>query len=75
MKEQGYVPDTKAVLYDVEEEAKENVLFSHSDKLAIAFGLISTSPGTLFRITRNLRVCSDCHAASVFPRFSRGRLL
>jgi hypothetical protein len=36
----GYVPDTKFVLHDVEEEEKVFHLCHHSDKLAIAFGLI-----------------------------------
>ncbi|XP_057787201.1 pentatricopeptide repeat-containing protein At1g08070, chloroplastic-like [Salvia miltiorrhiza] len=36
----------------------------HSERLAIAFGLISTKPGTTLRIVKNLRVCGDCHAAT-----------
>eukprot|EP01018_Ginkgo_biloba_P011240 Gb_08862 [translate_table: standard] len=66
MKEAGYVPDTNFVLHNVEEEVKEYLLCSHSEKLAIAFGLISTSPGTPIRITKNLRVCGDCHSATKF---------
>eukprot|EP01018_Ginkgo_biloba_P018613 Gb_39440 [translate_table: standard] len=64
MKEAGYVPDTNFVLHNLEEEVKENVLGSHSEKLAIAFGLISTGPGTPIRIMKNLRVCGDCHSAT-----------
>eukprot|EP01018_Ginkgo_biloba_P019235 Gb_06193 [translate_table: standard] len=64
MKEAGYVPNTNFVLHDVEEEVKEHMLCSHSEKLAIAFGLISTSFGTPIRITKNLRVCDDCHNAT-----------
>eukprot|EP01018_Ginkgo_biloba_P025793 Gb_04079 [translate_table: standard] len=66
MKEAGYVPNTNFVLHDVEEEVKENMLNSHSEKLAIAFGLLNTSPGTTIRITKNLRVCGDCHSATKF---------
>eukprot|EP01018_Ginkgo_biloba_P030204 Gb_10726 [translate_table: standard] len=66
MKEAGYVPDTTFVLHDVEEEKKESILCSHSEKLAIAFGLINTSPGTTIRITKNLRACGDCHSATKF---------
>eukprot|EP01018_Ginkgo_biloba_P037425 Gb_17095 [translate_table: standard] len=66
MEKVGYVPDTNLVLHDVEEEVKEHILYSHSEKLAIAFGLISTSPGTPIRITKNLRVCGDCHSATKF---------
>eukprot|EP01018_Ginkgo_biloba_P020119 Gb_16017 [translate_table: standard] len=66
MKEAGYVPNTNFVLHDVEDEVKEHMLSSHSEKLAIAFGIINTSPGTLIRITKNLRVCGDCHSATKF---------
>jgi pentatricopeptide repeat protein len=66
MEEAGSVPDTDFVLHDVEDEVKEHMVYTHSEKLAIAFGLISTSPGTTIRITKNLRVCGDCHNASKF---------
>jgi hypothetical protein len=66
MKNAGYVPDTNFVLHDVEEEQKEQVLSYHSEKLALAFGLISTVPGTTIRISKNLRVCGDCHSAIKF---------
>eukprot|EP01018_Ginkgo_biloba_P036993 Gb_08070 [translate_table: standard] len=66
MKQAGYVPDTNFVLHDVEEDLKKHMLGSHSEKLAIAFGLIGTSPGTTIRITKNLRVCGDCHIATKF---------
>eukprot|EP01018_Ginkgo_biloba_P011244 Gb_34298 [translate_table: standard] len=63
MKEAGYVSNANFVLHDVEDESKEHMLCTHSEKLAIAFGLINTSPGTPIRITKNLRVCGDCHSA------------
>eukprot|EP01018_Ginkgo_biloba_P012605 Gb_10908 [translate_table: standard] len=66
MKEVGYVPDTNFVLHDVEEERKEHALIYHSEKLAVAFGLISTPPGTPIRIIKNLRMCGDCHTALKF---------
>ncbi|KAL5985756.1 hypothetical protein ACLOJK_027743 [Asimina triloba] len=59
----GYVPDTNFVLHDVEEEQKEQYLFQHSEKIAGAFGLISTSAPKPIRIFKNLRVCGDCHKA------------
>lgn len=37
---------------------------SHSEKLAIAFGLIKTSCKTPIRVMKNLRVCNDCHSAT-----------
>ena len=64
MKESGYVPNTKFVTHNMTEEEKEDHLCSHSEKLAIGFGLISTPPGTPLLITKNLRVCPDCHSAT-----------
>ena len=66
MKEKGYVPDTNFVLHDVEEEQKEQNLSYHSEKLAVAFGIISTPPGTTIRVFKNLRTCVDCHTAIKF---------
>ncbi|QCD80659.1 structure-specific endonuclease subunit SLX1 [Vigna unguiculata] len=64
LEESGFVPDTSEVLYDMDEEWKEGALSQHSEKLAIAFGLISTKPGTTIRIVKNLRVCRNCHSAT-----------
>ncbi|XP_042508655.1 pentatricopeptide repeat-containing protein At5g65570 [Macadamia integrifolia] len=58
----GYVPDTSFVLQDMNEKEKEKSLYHHSEKLAIAFALLSSSSGTdCVRIFKNLRVCGDCH--------------
>ncbi|KAL3498858.1 hypothetical protein ACH5RR_041590 [Cinchona calisaya] len=64
MKETGYVPETEDALHDIEDEDKENQLVVHSEKLAIVFAIINTKPGTQIRITKNLRVCGDCHIAA-----------
>ncbi|KAL4594870.1 hypothetical protein ACB092_12G050600 [Castanea dentata] len=64
MKELGYVPETDSALHDVEEEDKECHLAVHSEKLAIVFAILNTEPGTPIRITKNLRVCGDCHIAA-----------
>ncbi|TYJ45034.1 hypothetical protein E1A91_A02G027600v1 [Gossypium mustelinum] len=61
-REQGYMPETGWVLHNIEEEEKEDALGSHSEKLALAFALMNTSPGTTIRIVKNLRVCGDCHS-------------
>ncbi|KAK1430646.1 hypothetical protein QVD17_13538 [Tagetes erecta] len=61
----GYAPEVESVAHDVsEEEEIERALFYHSEKLAIAFGLLKTKPGEILRISKNLRVCNDCHEAS-----------
>lgn len=62
LKERHYTPKTDAVLHDIGEQEKEQSLEVHSEKLALAFGLISTSPGAAIKIVKNLRVCLDCHA-------------
>ncbi|KAI3862084.1 hypothetical protein MKW92_011240 [Papaver armeniacum] len=63
----GYVPDTSLVFHaDMREEEKEATLKYHSEKLAIAFALINTDPGTTIRVVKNLRVCGDCHSAAKF---------
>ncbi|CAN8229083.1 unnamed protein product [Cochlearia groenlandica] len=64
IKSYGYVPNTKAVLQDLEEAEKEKSLQVHSERLAIAYGLISTKQGSPLKIFKNLRVCSDCHTVT-----------
>ncbi|KAE9617301.1 putative tetratricopeptide-like helical domain, DYW domain-containing protein [Lupinus albus] len=63
LREAGYNPTTEFVLFDIEEEEKEYFLGCHSEKLAIAFALISNSAKDVIRIVKNLRVCGDCHEA------------
>ncbi|XP_075494968.1 pentatricopeptide repeat-containing protein At5g16860-like [Primulina tabacum] len=59
----GYVPDTSFALHDVDDEEKRDLLLEHSEKLALAYGILTTGPGVPIRITKNLRVCGDCHKA------------
>lgn len=59
----GYVPNTYEVLLDISEEEKETSLVYHSEKIAIAFGIINTESGSTVRIVKNLRMCEDCHSA------------
>ncbi|CAL9241629.1 unnamed protein product [Arabidopsis halleri] len=61
LKELGYVPDYRSALHDVEDEQKEEMLWYHSERLAIAFGLINTVEGSTLTVMKNLRVCEDCH--------------
>ncbi|KAJ6919665.1 hypothetical protein NC651_013572 [Populus alba x Populus x berolinensis] len=48
----------------LEEAPKEQPLGVHSEKLAIAFGLESTKPGTTINSVKNLRMCVDCHGVT-----------
>lgn len=61
IKEYGYVAETNYVLHDIGQEEKENALSYHSEKLAVAFGLINTSEGSVIQVNKNLRICGDCH--------------
>ncbi|KAL4590669.1 hypothetical protein LXL04_003609 [Taraxacum kok-saghyz] len=60
IKSMGYVPESEGV----SEEDLENPVFYHSEKLAIAYGLLTGKPGEVLRVTKNLRVCKDCHEVS-----------
>ncbi|KAL2238409.1 pentatricopeptide repeat-containing protein At3g46790, chloroplastic [Sesamum indicum] len=66
MMKKGYVPQTKDILYDLDSEEKERIVLGHSEKLAVAFGLINCSKGETIRITKNLRLCEDCHSFTKF---------
>ena len=73
LKLSGYIPNLSSVLYDVGEEEKERILKGHSEKIALAFGILATEIGETIRIVKNLRVCEDCHmfmclASSVVER-------
>ena len=73
MKQHGYFPLTKLVLYDLDEKEKERILLGHSEKLAVAFGLINTSKGETIRVSKNLRLCEDCHTMTKFISRFTGR--
>ncbi|XP_030506030.2 pentatricopeptide repeat-containing protein At5g04780, mitochondrial isoform X1 [Cannabis sativa] len=66
MRKAGYVPMVEMDLHDVDRNEKEELLLHHSEKLAVAFGLIATPPGAPIRVKKNLRVCVDCHTALKF---------
>jgi pentatricopeptide repeat protein len=69
----GYVPDTKVVLHDMEPHQKEHILFAHSERLAVGFGLLKLPPGATVTVLKNLRICSDCHTAIMFMSKAVGR--
>ncbi|XP_047321851.1 pentatricopeptide repeat-containing protein At5g40410, mitochondrial isoform X2 [Impatiens glandulifera] len=57
----GYVSKTELVLHDVEEDVKRDMIEKHSEKLAVAFGLLVGRAGRPMIITKNIRICGDCH--------------
>ena len=58
----GYSPDySQAPLVNEDGDTKQNSLNLHSERIALAFGLLSSKPGIPIRIFKNLKVCNDCH--------------
>lgn len=58
----GYLPDySGAPMVDEINDGKQNTLRLHSERLAIAFGILNSRPGVPIRVFKNLRVCNDCH--------------
>ncbi|KAJ3688512.1 hypothetical protein LUZ61_017676 [Rhynchospora tenuis] len=66
MAKMGYVPMVEEVLHDLGRKEKEELLSQHSERLAVAFGLISTPEGSPIRVKKNIRICKDCHVALKF---------
>ena len=62
IKDLGYIPNTSVVLHEINEEIKAIWVCEHSERLAAVFALINTGAGMPIRITKNLRVCVDCHS-------------
>ncbi|KAK7245529.1 hypothetical protein RIF29_40375 [Crotalaria pallida] len=66
MKSEGYSPKMRYALINADDTVKEVVLCGHSEKLAMAFGILNLPPGRTIRVTKNLRVCGDCHEMAKF---------
>lgn len=73
MKEEGYFPNTKYALINAGEMEKEAALCGHSEKLAMGLGVLSLPHGKIIRVTKNLRVCGDCHETAKFMSKMLGR--
>ncbi|CAN1790632.1 Pentatricopeptide repeat-containing protein At5g50990 [Linum perenne] len=71
----GFVPKRELVMMDVSEEEKEENLRHHSEKLALAYGILKTGPGTEIRISKNLRICDDCHSWFKFVSMTLNRVI
>lgn len=66
MKNEGYSPNMRYALINGNDMEKEVALCGHSEKLAMAFGILSLPRGGTIRVTKNLRVCGDCHEMAKF---------
>ncbi|CAN0918457.1 Pentatricopeptide repeat-containing protein At1g15510, chloroplastic [Linum grandiflorum] len=65
MKEAGG-NDEECSCTDVVEKSKADMFCGHSERRAIAFGLISTAPGVPIWVTKNLYMCRSCHSLVKF---------
>ncbi|XP_076925833.1 pentatricopeptide repeat-containing protein At3g26782, mitochondrial-like [Bidens hawaiensis] len=61
VQEAGYVPNMTSVLHDIDCEEKEITLKIHSEKLAVAYAVMNSVPGSTIQVIKNLRICGDCH--------------
>ncbi|XP_057509483.1 pentatricopeptide repeat-containing protein At4g13650 [Actinidia eriantha] len=57
----GYTQDRSSLLNETEYGKKDPAVYTHSEKLAISFGLLTLSNTMPIRVMKNLRVCNDCH--------------
>jgi pentatricopeptide repeat protein len=60
MKAVGFSGPEKSSMDEVE-ASKADIFCGHSERLAIAFGLINTAPGVPILVTKNLYMCQSCH--------------
>lgn len=76
LKDEGHVPNLNRDVRPTSDHEKEVALCEHAEKLAIAFGLLNTPQGTTLRLTKNLRMCADCHSASkVISKMERREII
>ncbi|XP_015968733.1 putative pentatricopeptide repeat-containing protein At5g52630 [Arachis duranensis] len=65
VKKRGYAAETQFATNSAE-GSEEQSLWYHSEKLALAFGLLVLPAGSPVRIKKNLRTCGDCHTVMKF---------
>ncbi|KAL5997799.1 hypothetical protein ACLOJK_008731, partial [Asimina triloba] len=73
MKEEGYESKQRYALADAEDVGKEAAVCGHSEKLAIAFGILKSPPRKPIRLAKNRRMCGDCHEVAKFISKMVGR--
>uniref|UniRef100_A0A1J3K7L7 Pentatricopeptide repeat-containing protein, chloroplastic n=1 Tax=Noccaea caerulescens TaxID=107243 RepID=A0A1J3K7L7_NOCCA len=71
--EYGYSTEERNLLPDVDVAEEERVVRYHSEKLAIAYGLVNTREWNPLQITQNHRICKDCHKVVEFISLVTGR--
>ncbi|KNA12793.1 hypothetical protein SOVF_122710 [Spinacia oleracea] len=66
MKNENYSVKPKYALSNGEEMKKEASVCGHSEISAAAFGVLSSAPGKVIRVTKNSKVCHECHETAKF---------
>ncbi|CAJ1958429.1 unnamed protein product [Sphenostylis stenocarpa] len=66
IQEVGFVSETESILHDVDEEVKTDMINKHSEKIALAYGLLVSNADKPLVIVKNLRICRDCHNTAKF---------
>lgn len=60
----GFKADKSWVWRNMKEEEKEEDLWFHSEKLALAYGMLHSPPLSPLIISNDLRMCGNCHAST-----------
>ncbi|XP_050900342.1 pentatricopeptide repeat-containing protein DOT4, chloroplastic [Lathyrus oleraceus] len=66
MKNGEYSTKLRYALINEDDMEKEVIQCGHSEKSAMAFGILNLPPGRTVRVTKNRRVCGDCHEMGKF---------
>lgn len=73
MNGENYIGSTKYAMMDKDEVEKEVALCGHSEVSAMAFGLLNLARGNTIRVTKNSRICHECHDMAKFISKTLGR--
>jgi hypothetical protein len=63
IKRAGHRPNVSWATRQGSEAERAESLYTHSERIAIAYYLLATPDGTSMRLFNTLRVCGDCHEA------------
>ncbi|AET04266.1 PPR containing plant protein [Medicago truncatula] len=66
MQNEDYSSMFRYVLINEDDMEKEMIQCGHSEKSAMAFGILNLPPGRTVRVSKNRRVCGDCHEMGKF---------
>ncbi|KMT07460.1 hypothetical protein BVRB_6g150780 [Beta vulgaris subsp. vulgaris] len=73
MKNENYSTKAKHTLIDAQELKKEVSRCGHSEISAVSFGVLTLAPGKTIRVTKNSRVCHQCHETAKYISKAVGR--